>query len=209
LRWRFRRSLWSATPDRARDPRSHLPATASDGARYWGSLRCWSHGIDLRSGLDYRRSRCRKDSIPRLGPRLGRDFARNRNHASASRGPGARTSDHASHHQVLRRDWPVRPLSEQPQPRYAPTESRGHSGPWCRAEQWGRGDSEGQEASIGEYCRDRSIASLNRQAVNLDVFAGARSDRRSSPFAAANDIATAAQQAAPRPLLAGLLGGAL
>src|SRR6516165_3131340 len=31
LRSRFRRSLWSAMPDRARDPRSHLPATPSDG----------------------------------------------------------------------------------------------------------------------------------------------------------------------------------
>ena len=62
----------------------------------------------------------------------------------------------------------------------------------------GRDDSGGQEASIGETARSIDCVA-NRQAVNLDVFAGCEVPSAVVRPATANDIATAGRQAAPQP----------
>ena len=67
--------------------------------------------------------------------------------------------DHASDHQILRQDWPVRPRSKKPQPRYTRTESEGtlrtmvSGGMMGQRRQRGAGGVDGETAEIDRLRR--------------------------------------------------------
>ena len=140
-------------------PRPALPLACDAQRRPPGTRgRCGAGqtALTLVLALTTRRSRCRKDSIPRLGswfrtksePRecVARSWRSNLGPSEPSPDSSPRLAGRAA--------------EREPQPRYARTESEGTLRTTVSGGMMGRDDSEGQEASIGENCRDRWIASL-------------------------------------------------